>query len=72
MTQAAVLSAAGFVVAWGAAEGLYRLTTAVSNIPLMMNGARVVGVFALGLAMCCVSGLLALRKLWKAEPANLF
>lgn len=72
MTQATVLALAGFVAAWIVAEGLYRLTSVVSNIPLIMTGERVVAVLGLGLAMCCVSGLLALRKLWKAEPANLF
>jgi putative ABC transport system permease protein len=72
MTQAAVLAAAGFLAAWGAAEVLYRVTSAVSNIPLIMTAERVLVVSWLGLAMCCISGLLALRKLWKAEPANLF
>ncbi len=37
-----------------------------------MNAARVVGVALLGMTVCLVSGTLALRKLWKAEPANLF
>ncbi len=72
MTQAIVLSLLGFGVAWGVAELLYRVTYRVSGIPLMMDPQRVLLVAALGLVMCCVSGLLALRKLWKAEPANLF
>lgn len=72
MTQAAVLGACGFFAAWGAAEILYRVTSAFSSIPLLMEPTRVVAVCLLGLAMCCVSGLLALRKLWQAEPASLF
>lgn len=72
MTQALVLCALGFAAAWGIAEILYRLTYGFSGIPLMMNPLRVVSVAGLGLVMSCVSGLLALRKLWQAEPASLF
>ncbi len=72
MTQALVLCGLGFASAWLVAEGLYRVTTTFSGIPLAMNLPRVALVGVLGVLMCCVSGLLALRKLWKAEPANLF
>ncbi len=72
MTQAIVLSMLGFVSAWGCAELLYRVTTTVSGIPLTMDPWKIIQVATLGFAMCCVSGLLALRKLWKAEPATLF
>lgn len=72
MTQAMVLCTLGFMAAWGVAELLYRLTYSVSGIPLMMNPMRVVWVALLGIGMSLMSGLLALRKLWKAEPANLF
>ncbi len=72
MTQALTLCGLGLVAAWLAAEGLYRVTTTISAIPLTMSPERVGLVAVLGIVMCCVSGLLALRKLWKAEPANLF
>jgi putative ABC transport system permease protein len=72
MTQAIVLALLGFIFAWILAEVFYRLATSFSGIPMAMDAPRVVIVFVLGLAMCCFSGLLALRKLWKAEPANLF
>ena len=72
MTQAITLCLCGFVVAWGAAIVLYLLTSYASGIPIAMNNQRVVNVLALGLLMSCLSGLLALRKLWKAEPASLF
>ncbi len=72
MTQAITLSVCGFLVAWVAAELLYGLTSTLSGIPVAMNPERVLNVLGMGLAMSCFSGLLALRKLWKAEPANLF
>lgn len=72
MTQAVALCFCGFLVSWGGAESLYRLTSYMSGIPIAMNLERVVSVLGMGLAMSCCSGLLALRKLWKAEPASLF
>ncbi len=72
MTQAVAFSLCGFVTAWAAAELLYRLTSNLSGIPVSMNSERVTSVLAMGLLMSCGSGLLALRKLWKAEPASLF
>ncbi|MEM8735607.1 MAG: ABC transporter permease [Planctomycetota bacterium] len=72
MTQALVLCAAGFLTALIAAVGLYRLTSTFSGIPLTMDQYKIIQVAVLGVVMCCASGLLALRKLWKAEPASLF
>lgn len=72
MTQAIVLCGLGFLTAWSVAELLYRVTYYFSGIPMTMDMGRVVIVSILGLVMCCVSGILALRKLWKAEPASLF
>jgi putative ABC transport system permease protein len=72
MTQAVALCLFGFFFAWGAAELLYALTSWASEIPIAMTSTIVILVGLLGLVMCCGSGLLALRKLWKAEPASLF
>ncbi|QDV27651.1 ABC transporter permease [Aureliella helgolandensis] len=72
MTQAIVLCSLGFLAAWGTAELLYWITTWFSGIPMLMTPMRITLVSILGLAMCCTSGLLALRKLWRAEPASLF
>ncbi|RMF42431.1 MAG: FtsX-like permease family protein [Planctomycetota bacterium] len=72
LTQAVVLSTCGFLAAWGVAEALYRAVGLASGIPLIMTWQRIGAVAVLGAAMCIFSGLLALRKLWKAEPANLF
>ncbi|MEO8269929.1 MAG: ABC transporter permease [Aureliella sp.] len=72
MTQAIVLSLFGFAAAWIAAELLYRLTYRLSGIPLLMDSSRIALVAGLGILMSCISGLIALRKLWKAEPASLF
>lgn len=72
LTQAVALGLCGFALAWAVSEVLYRVTESASGIPISMNLGRVVGVAFLGMAVCLVSGTLALRKLWKAEPASLF
>ncbi len=72
LTQAVALGTCGFVLAWAVSEILYRVTESASGIPISMNAGRVMGVGLLGMVVCLVSGTLALRKLWKAEPASLF
>jgi putative ABC transport system permease protein len=37
-----------------------------------MDWERAISVFLMALLMCSVSGVLAMKKLWKAEPAELF
>jgi putative ABC transport system permease protein len=72
MGQAFLLACLGFAAAWMLAEIVYLITSSLSGIQLTMEPSRILVVFSLGLTMCCISGLLALRQLWKAEPANLF
>lgn len=72
LSQAVTLGICGFLLAWGVSEVLYRVTAEASGIPISMNPGRIVFVGLLGIVVCLVSGTLALRKLWKAEPASLF
>lgn len=72
LTQATVLGLAGFLLAWGVSEVLYWVTERASGIPISMTGNRIAGVALMGVAVCLFSGILALRKVWKAEPASLF
>lgn len=61
-----------FVPATLAALLLYRVTSDLAGIPISMTLVRLVVVFALAVAMCSAAGLVAARKLAKAEPAKLF
>ncbi|MCC6508573.1 MAG: FtsX-like permease family protein [Pirellulaceae bacterium] len=72
LTQAITLGLCGFALAWAVSEVLYRVTGSASGIPITMNVERIVGVGLMGIMVCLVSGTLALRKIWKAEPASLF
>lgn len=72
LQQAWLLALIGYVPALVGAEILYFVTTRLSDIPTFMTLQRLAGVFALSVLMCTLAGLLAIRKLWKAEPASLF
>ncbi len=51
---------------------LYELTAGLSKIPTTMTWERIVGVLVMALAMCSFSGIMAMFRLWRAEPASLF
>ncbi len=72
LRQAVAFSVLGYVPGLLVALGLYALGREVKNIPLAMTWGRAAGVLALSIAMCSVSGLLALRKVRSADPADLF
>jgi putative ABC transport system permease protein len=72
LRQAWLLAVIGYGPALLLAFGLYFLTANLAGIPIAMTWERAWGIAILGIAMCTLSGLLAMRKLWKAEPASLF
>jgi putative ABC transport system permease protein len=72
LRQAWLLAVFGYVPAFLVSLLLYQITSGMSGIPTFMTTQRAIGVFGLSLLMCTLAGLLAIRKLWKAEPASLF
>ena len=72
LMQAGYLAVFSFVPALGLAILLYSLTGALANLTMEMTTGRVLFVLLMTLLMCGFSGTLALNKLWKAEPAELF
>jgi putative ABC transport system permease protein len=70
--QAVLLALAGFLVGWGLAAVLYRLTRARARLPMEMTVPLDAIVLGLALLICVVSGVLALKKLRQAAPADLF
>jgi putative ABC transport system permease protein len=70
--QALCLALAGFVPGCLASDGLYRLLSGVTGLPVFLNLWR--GLFVLGLTivMCAVSGWITVRKVQTADPASLF
>ena len=45
---------------------------AATNLPLYMTQERATTVFLMTLTMCAISGLLAMRKVRKLDPAEVF
>ena len=72
LQQAVAIGVVGFFPGLAVSLAGYRLTSAAANIPVVMNGGRIAGVLCLSVAMCAVSGALALRKLHGADPAELY
>ena len=72
LAQATILAAVAMPPALVGSLVLYELTSRFADLPIRMTLLRVGLVALLSLLMCSVAGMIALRKLSKAEPANLF
>lgn len=70
--QALVLAVAGFVPGIFASLLLYSVLSGTTGLPVSMDFVRAFTVFAGTLGACVLSGLLAMRKLAAADPADLF
>ena len=70
--QAAILGVLGFVPGALGADWLYGRAAAATNLPLHMTADRLAVVLTLTLGMCALSALLALRKVRRLDPAEVF
>jgi putative ABC transport system permease protein len=70
--EAVLLSFIGFVPGAIASTGLYALLANSTGLLLRMTLPSMALVLVLTLAMCLLSGMLAVRKLLSADPATLF
>jgi putative ABC transport system permease protein len=72
LKEAVMLAALGYwpgvLLAWG----LYEIARNATALPLDMTWQRVLGVFAATLVMCLISGVVAVRRLRAAQPADVF
>jgi putative ABC transport system permease protein len=72
LQQAAILGVLGFIPGLLAAHVLYGRAAAATFLPLSVTPERAGTVFAMTLAMCAISGLLAVRKVRRLDPAEVF
>lgn len=72
LSAAAILAVLGFIPGAIACFGLYDLVNKATLLPMHMELERSVTVFVLVFAMCAAAGLLAMRKLRDADPADMF
>lgn len=70
--QALLLAIIGFIPGFFAAVALYYVARTVGGIPAEMTATRAIIVLALTGAMCLASGVLAVRRVHTADPADLF
>lgn len=66
------LTILGFIPGYLLASGLYYLAESQMFMPMPMNPGKILAVFACILSMCFMAGLLAIRKLKDANPADMF
>ena len=72
MLQSFYLSVFGFLPGWLVSWLLYLWLADLTGLVMMLTAYRVLLVFCLTFVMCTISGALAVRKLWAADPATLF
>ncbi len=66
------LAILGFIPGYMLSVGLYNLAESQMFMPMPMTLTKVVTVFLFILTMCAMAGLLAIRKLKAANPADMF
>lgn len=70
--ESAILAWFGYVPGFGIALALYEVVRRAIAMPIQMPASRIIIVFVLAFAMCLCSGLLAMRRLRHADPAEIF
>ncbi|MDB5311812.1 MAG: hypothetical protein JWO38_6014 [Gemmataceae bacterium] len=72
MQESLVLAAAGFVPGMVVTYGAYVFLSDLSAMPLRLTPGRVGLILGLTVMMCAASGLLAVGKVKKVDPADVF
>jgi putative ABC transport system permease protein len=72
MNQALILAVLGYAAGLIVSLVLYDVVRRAALIPISMNLPRLLLVLLLAIGFCSFSGLLCLRKVHQADPANLF
>jgi putative ABC transport system permease protein len=70
--QSLLLALIAFIFAWAIAAVLYQITAVGAQIPIRMTFANWLIVLTLTIGLCVLSGLAAIRKAFRADPAELF
>ncbi|GAB4144491.1 MAG: ABC transporter permease DevC [Cyanobacteria bacterium J069] len=70
--QALLLGVMGFIPGYAIALVLYRLTANATGLLMQMTLGRGLNVLLATVAMCLISGAIAIRKVQSADPAEVF
>lgn len=72
MQEALLLAILGFIPGFIVSVGVYNLAAAGTLLPIAMTTQRAIDVFVLTVIMCGASGVVAMRRLQTADPADIF
>jgi len=72
LQQAVILAVLGYLPGVAVVYWLYGKAAAATSLPLYLTQERAITVFLMTLAMCAISGLLAVRKVRRLDPADVF
>ncbi|MBX3425253.1 MAG: FtsX-like permease family protein [Pirellulales bacterium] len=72
LEQSVLLALIGYVPSLVASWVLYKIVGATSGMPMSLTPGIAGLVLVLAVVMCVLSGMAALRKLYQADPADLF
>lgn len=72
LQQSILLAIVGYIPSLAISRVLYWFVEEQSGMPMFMTTRIIVTVLLLAIAICVVSGMAALRKLYQADPADLF
>ena len=72
LQEAAILAVAGFIPAIALSLVVFKVSADATNLPLELTPDKIGMVLGLTLFMCVIAGLLAMRKVRSADPADVF
>ena len=72
LSQSLILAMLGYVPGFFMALGMYEVATKAIQMQFGMTWQRALTVFLLTIAMCAMSGAIAIRKARTADPADVF
>ena len=70
--QAVILAIGGFIPGLLISAYLYSVAGSATRLPMLLTPERIAIVLGLTIAMCAISALFALRKVRRADPAEIF
>ncbi len=70
--EALLLSILGYIPGFFLSLGIYSLIVQSARLPIAMELGRAIIVFFLTVLMCILAGVLAVRKLREADPADIY
>jgi len=72
LMEALILAVGGYLPGLALCRWLYGVTQSATMLPMRLSAQRAAIVLCLTVVMCWVSGLIAMRKLRAADPAEIF